>query len=174
MADCTYVTAEGGLSSNEPCGGYPACLPWHVTAWNASARSWVEAVEAVAVAPAELAFAAELRSRFRVLDLDVPSPWALSQRVGDYILIAQHASCGLASKVAPPPPPPPTGPTTPEPSWWEEWAPSLPSLPSWPSLPSLPSLPSWSWPTIPPWVWYAGGAVLLLWLWSKSEGRDRR
>jgi len=144
-----------------------------VTAWNASARAWVEAVEAVAVSPAELAYARELRARFQALDLDVPSPWALSQRVADYVLIAQHASCGLAAKVAPPPPPPPpsTGTPPPEPSWWEEWVPSLPSLPSLPSWPSLPSLPSFSWPTIPPWVWYAGGAVLLLWLWSKSEDR---
>ena len=169
MADCNYVTTDGGLTSRDPCGGTP-CTPWHAADWNGAARWYVEQVEMVATTPAEQAFAAELRARWTHLDTDVPAPWSLAQRVADYVLIAQTANCALASKAAPPPPPPP-GTTPPEPSWWEEWVPSMPSLPGWPSWPTLPGLPSFGWPTIPPWVWYAGGAVLLLWLLSKQETR---
>lgn len=173
MVDCNLVSTDGGLNSRDPCGGSP-CLPWHVMDWNAAARWYVEQVELVAVTPIEQAFAAELRSRFNVLDTDVPSPWSLAQRVADYVLLAQHANCALALKATPPPPPPPTGPAPEEPSWWEEWMPSMPSMPSLPSWPGWPSLPSWSWPSIPTWVWYAGGIVLLLWLLSKQESEGRR
>lgn len=176
MADCYQVSTNGGLTDRAPCGDSPACLPWHVTDWNAAARWYVEQVEAVAAAPAELAFAAELRKRFNVLDTDIPSPWALAQRIADYVLLAQQANCALAWKAAPPAPPtPPAGGGTPEPSWWEEWLPSMPSMPSLPSIgwPSMPSLPSFSWPSIPEWVWLAGGGVLLFWLLARSERRDR-
>jgi hypothetical protein len=168
MADCYLVSTDGGLTSRDPCGG-SACLPWHAIDWNAAAGWYVRQVELVAVTPEERAFAAELRARFNVLDTDVPSPWSLAQRVADYVLLSQQANCALASKAAPPPPP--GGAPPEEPSWWEEWLPSMPSMPSLPSWPSLPGLPSFSWPTIPPWVWYAGGAVLLLWLLSQQESR---
>lgn len=172
MADCYYVTTDGGLSNRDPCGG-SACLPWHVTDWNASARWYVEQVEKVAVTPPEQAFAAELRKRFNHLDTDIPSPWSLSQRVADYVLLAQQANCALWAKATPPAPTTGGGTTPEEPSWWEDWGlPSMPTLPSIP-WPKWPGLPSWSWPSIPDWVWWVGGGALVLWLVTREERRER-
>jgi hypothetical protein len=36
----------------------------------------------------------------------------------------------------------------------------------------MPSLPSLGWPTIPDWVYWAGGGALLLYLFTRGNGGD--
>ena len=169
-SDCTLVLTADGLDSRTPCPD-GVCLPWHVTSWNTTARAHVEALEAAATTPEQTTFAAEYRRWFNQLDTDVPSPWSLAQRVGDYVLLSQQAACALRTLA--------TGGgggggggggEDPGSSLF----PSLPSLPSMPSIswPSLPSLPSLGWPTIPDWVYWAGGGALLLYLFTRGKGGD--
>jgi len=180
--DCNFVFAAGGRTSARPCVG-SFCGPGDVQAWRLAADAWVMAAERQAANPEQSAWAAEMRRRYNLLAAGVPRPWALGSLVQDYITICQLVSCALVPvweqraeeerKKAT------------EDNGDDEWTfPSLPTWPGLPSLPSLPSLPTWpglpsfGWPTIPNWVWWVGGGLLLLYFApllfaARPEGRER-
>jgi hypothetical protein len=101
------------------------------------------------------------------------NPFGIGDNIRRAADIAQAALCLIHEAIgaqAPSPEPQPPQPT-PEP---EDDGPSLPDFPSipgmdWPGLPSWPGLPEL--PSIPPWVFAAGGALLLLWLFGGNEER---
>jgi hypothetical protein len=141
------VTAEAGRTVAQPClGPGGTCTPLDVAAWGRAAQGWTTEAVSQAKTPDQNTRALALRSELqRVTSMQLPY-----KTVGEYVAIAQRASClmmeAAQTRPAAPPPVPPSPPTAPppDPGW------SMPDLPDFPGLPDLPGFPKF--PQAAPWL----------------------
>ena len=166
---CPEVRTPTGFSFSVPWEGWGPS-PSDISVWYDVAQEQLDRAAGwagVRQAPLEV-----LRQQFDALPNRVAAVLDAERNTLAARDIAQAALC-LIHEVATRPRPELQPEPEPEPAEEDEDGPTLPGLPNFPGLPGLPNLPGLELPSVPNWIWAAGGAVLLLYLLG-GEGRSER